>query len=396
MKPCHKQLNMTFICENLGIICILLQAVIYVILRAITRPMNEDTRFRNLSCPTDRTITVADQTYLFFGGTAYLGLSNQAEFRDLHITGIYRYGINNGTSRNNNVQLAVYTQAESYLAATYGVEEAILLSSGYLAAQLAIKHLSHLGKLCYAPAAHPSLWLHDNPGVQGDFSSWAHACVEEINNAPEEAFVIVSNSLDNMLPRDYDFGIFKAVNPRKKLYFLVDDSHGINVISAARFSLDITQFQHPNWALIVVSSLAKGMGIDAGAVFGSRALMQAMRAHPIFTGASPASPAAAYALQHAEGLYKQAHHSLQQNMKQMQAQLPPSCIYRPDFPVYTFKEVDLFNYLKEAGILISSFPYPLASDPLLNRVVVNGAHRATDIAYLQECLVTFFAERKKK
>lgn len=358
--------------------------------------MNQDSLFRNLPCPTDRTIEVADQTYLFFGGTAYLGLSNQADFRDLHISGMYRYGINNGTSRNNNVQLAVYGQAEAYLAATYGVEEAILLSSGYLAAQLAIKNLSHLGKIYYAPAAHPSLWLQDNPGVKGDFSSWAYSCVQEINNAPEEAFVIVSNSLDNMLPSSYDFEIFKAVNPAKKLYFLVDDSHGINVISNARFSVDSARFQRSNWELIVVSSLAKGMGIDAGVVFGSRALMQAMRGHPIFTGASPASPAAAYALQHAEAIYKQAYISLQRNMKQLQAELPASCIYRADFPVYTFKEVALYDYLKKAGILISSFPYPLASDPLLNRVVINSAHTVADIARLQECLVTFFAEHEKK
>ena len=64
-------------------------------------------------------IEVNNDTYLYFGGTAYLGIPQNKEFIGLYTEGLYRYGLNNGTSRGNNVQLAIYNEAETFIAQKY-------------------------------------------------------------------------------------------------------------------------------------------------------------------------------------------------------------------------------------------------------------------------------------
>ena len=77
------------------------------------------TTFRNLSQSTGRTIHMDDQSYLFFGGTAYLGLLDNKDYIELFKEGIDRYGLNNGTSRTNNVQLGIYAEAEKFMAGRF-------------------------------------------------------------------------------------------------------------------------------------------------------------------------------------------------------------------------------------------------------------------------------------
>ena len=89
--------------------------------------------FTHLEQPTGRVIVVGGKEYLFFGGTSYLGLATDKAYASIFIEGIQRYGINNGTSRNNNVQQAIFDQAEEYAAKRFGFEASLLLSSGYLA-----------------------------------------------------------------------------------------------------------------------------------------------------------------------------------------------------------------------------------------------------------------------
>ena len=46
---------------------------------------------------------------LFFGGTAYLGIPHNDEFRKLFIRGMEIYGVNHGASRNNNITLDIFS-----------------------------------------------------------------------------------------------------------------------------------------------------------------------------------------------------------------------------------------------------------------------------------------------
>ena len=348
--------------------------------------------FRKLHQPTDRTIVFQDQRYLFFGGTAYLGLLANAEYIELFKKGIDIYGLNNGTSRSNNVQLGVYDEAEEALAKRFNFNASAMFSSGYLAAQAAVQVISKLGKVYYAPNAHPALWLGVNPQSNCDsFSKWVDIVIDEINDSKESDFVIITNSLDNLKPELYDFTKFSKIDKSKNIILILDDSHGIGVLRKNEISMPLEVLNNcGNIEIVVVASLAKGLGTDAGVVMGSADMVARVKSHPIFMGGSPASPAAMYALIHGVSIYNNSFDKLHRNIAEFSDYIKtvPTLNAVKSFPVFTSENPSLYDYLKNNNILISSFPYPLADSPLLNRIVISALHEKQDLEKLAYLLQT--------
>lgn len=335
--------------------------------------------FTHLHQPTGRLISDDDRTYLFFGGTSYLGLLMNEAYIDLYKKGISIYGLNNGTSRNNNIQLGIFDIAEEAAAVRFGFEDAMLVSSGYLAAQLVVRSLALYGTLLYAPNSHPALWLDVNPEVSGLMDSWLKDVVEHINASKEESFVIVSNALDNLTPQHYDFSPLLQIDPNKKIVLLVDDSHGIGVVRQNKVSTELSMFDDTAIDVVVVASLAKGMGTDAGIILSSNKWIQRFRKSSFFTGASPASPAFMYAFTNSQEIYLDEFRKLQQNIKLFADLIGNKLSHIPHFSVFSSTEPRLYQKLVREGFLISSFPYPLETDPPLNRIVLSSLHVADDL-----------------
>lgn len=342
--------------------------------------------FTHLEQPTGRVIVVGGKEYLFFGGTSYLGLATDKAYASIFIEGIQRYGINNGTSRNNNVQQAIFDQAEEYAAKRFGFEASLLLSSGYLVAQFLVRTLATEGEVLHAPSCHPSLWLDEKPTAVGSFVDWAAAAVAYINQSPQTSFIIVSNSLDNMKPEIYDFTVFKHIDPNKKVVLLLDDSHGIGVTRENGISFDSSNFHLPNIELIVVASLAKGLATDAGLILADGPRIKSLKRSNFYTGASPSSPASLYAFIYGEQIYLEQFQKLQHNIRYFRARIALQLNAVSNFPVFSSTDPSLYARLMDAGILVSSFPYPLATDPLLNRIVVNAHHTEADLDRLSHAI----------
>lgn len=343
--------------------------------------------FQELHQPIGRIIRQAGKGYHFFGGTAYLGLSTNEEYTELFKEGVDRYGLNNGTSRSNNVQQGIYKDAESNMASRFGYQEALLVSSGYLAAQLVVRQMYDLGEVLYAPGTHPALWLDNRASLpQVDFATWATQCIAYINGATQNTFVVVANTLDNLTPCKYDFSVFNQVHPAKKIYLLLDDSHGIGIAKANRCYVAQEDFTTPSIELVVVASLAKGMGTDAGIILCSDDMAKLFSKSPFFRGASPTSPAALYALVKGEPLYKDAVSALHKNRRYLHTRLDDEIQRLPDFPVFTINRQTAFQELLENQILISSFAYPLPEDPLVNRIIISAYHQQEDLDRLIACL----------
>lgn len=343
--------------------------------------------FEQLHQPTGRVIHHGGEAYLFFGGTAYLGLSTNEEYIELYKEGVDLYGLNNGTSRSNNVQHGIYQEAESHIASRFGFEGAVMLSSGYLAAQLAIRQMDTLGEVLYAPGTHPALWRDNRVSLpQIDFDEWALQCVAYINKATEKNFVVVANTLDNLRPCKYDFSIFKNVHSTKKIYFLLDDSHGIGIAEANRCYIKQEDFKTESVDLVIVASLAKGMGTDAGVILCSSDMARWFSKSTFFRGASPASPAALYAFVKGQHLYENAVTALHKNRRYLDIRLGENIQRLTDFPVFTTDRQTAFRELLENRILISSFAYPLAEDTLINRIIISACHRQEDLDLLIKSL----------
>jgi len=341
--------------------------------------MNAD--FTLISEPFSNTINVGGTEYLYFGGTAYLGLSQNHEFINLYTEGIKKFGLNNGTSRTNNIQLAIYREAEQVAAKRFGAEDSLITSSGFLAAQLAVKALSPLGKVIYAPATHPALWLATQPQRLESFSRWKAEIVDEVNKSEEQNWILISNSMNNLFPEIYDFDFLKNVESQKKIILIVDDSHGTGVNNnglGAFCKLPKAE----NIESIVVASMAKALGIDAGMILGSRKIIQQLKNTNVFAGASPPSAAGLFSFIHGEEIYSEALKKLQQNITQFRSGLNLTSKFEPEFPAFLFTHSDFAARLMTKNILISSFPYPTPDSEPINRIVLSSWHTEKNILNL--------------
>ncbi|WP_113660889.1 aminotransferase class I/II-fold pyridoxal phosphate-dependent enzyme [Pedobacter nanyangensis] len=349
--------------------------------------MNFKQPFNQLDQKLSATIAVNESKYLYFGGTAYLGIPQNQEFIKRYMEGISRYGLNNGTSRGNNVQLGIYDEAEAFAAQKFGAQAALISSSGYLAAKLVVQHYAAFGNIRYAPNSHPAIWLHGDPENRLEFEDWSRQIVEEINSSKAEKWVLLSNSMNNLYPEIYDFSFISNINPDKKIVLIIDDSHGIGILNAGTgVFTGVPKLGHVE--LVVVASMAKALGLDAGVVLGSKQAIQELKQSDEFYGASPPAAAGLYALIRADEIYQKAYEKLQHNVKKFAELLPNQSLWHfvDKFPVFLCKQDHVERQLLEEKILISSFPYPDKNGKILNRIVLSSWHNDPDILKLISAL----------
>ncbi len=323
----------------------------------------------------------------FFGGTAYLGMPENREFKKLVFEGIERYGINHGASRNNNVTLDIFSIAEAQAATRCGAEASILLSSGYLAAQMVIQHYLSTHKLVYAPDTHPALWIGKPNPPKCTFSQWVDHAIS-IANKSETPILLISNSLNNLYPEIYNFDWLKRITPGKKVVLLVDDSHGIGITGPEGEGIYPFIPDLPNIEVIVIASMAKAIGVDAGVVLGKKSIIRDLRNSPVYAGSSPPSPGLLYAYVHAEKIYSSQLSMLRENLKFFLELISKKSGIRfeENFPVILLKESADADDLMKKGIIISAFPYPDAQGVNLKRIVINSSHTWDELKNLAAIL----------
>jgi len=337
--------------------------------------------FKSISQPFSNTINIGGVKYLYFGGTAYLGMSQNPEFTALYIEGIKKFGLNNGTSRTNNIQLGIYDEAEKIAAERFGSENALITSSGYLAAQLTVNGLCDFGKVVYAPSSHPALWLENQYTNPKSFSAWKSEIVTQINSTEEQNWVLISNSMNNLFPEIYDFNFLAEVYNHKNIILIIDDSHGIGVNNGG-MGCFIKLPKKENIECVVVASMAKALGLDAGLVLGSAKIIGKLKQTNTFIGASPPAAAGLFAFIKGEEIYKKAWLKLQEHTNFLVSKLTSHWKFEPGFPVFYLNNPTLAEMLLTHKILISSFPYPNADSERINRIVLSSWHTIEDIENL--------------
>jgi 8-amino-7-oxononanoate synthase len=340
------------------------------------------TSFEKLNKAPSRLISQQNQDCLYFGGTSYLGINHNEHFRDLYLKGLQELGLNNGTSRSNNVQLAIYNEAEKEASSRFYSEASLITSSGFLAAQLVVRHFLSFGEVIYAPNCHPALWLNNKPDVQGNFKEWIVNTIHYINQSKSKRFVIISDALNNLKPEIHDFSSLQEIQGDKEIVLIADDSHGLGVIGEKGVGVYSELPSSKNIVRIVVASMAKGLGIDAGIVLSDAKTIDSLKRTGVFLGASPPAPALLHAFVNAKDIYHDEWKKLYTNMLSMEEMIPEGFVFAKGFPVYYTERLGLYNQLLSKDIVISSFPYPQANYPLLNRIIVSSWHRKEDLQYL--------------
>lgn len=330
-----------------------------------------------------RTFWQNGQEWLYFSGTAYLGMPHLPGFRDLLQEGMARYGTNFGGSRRSNMQLSVFSEAEQQLADWVGTEAALTVSSGSLAGQLLVRFLRKLGPCYFSPYIHPALWPDDYVASDLTFSDW----VDQVARVPargENPIPLLCASVDPLRARDISFDWLGELPADRRYWVVIDDSHGLGILGRQGGGIFRTLPDYDHIEYLIVGSLAKGPGLPGGGIFGRRILIDQLWRSPFFIGASPMVPAYLYAWQRSGPILARQLTRLQQNIGWLENQWPGQLPVRHQsaYPVFYVPDPLLGQRLANDRILISSFPYPGPNDPLLNRIVVSALHQEEDLTRL--------------
>ncbi|WP_428667552.1 aminotransferase class I/II-fold pyridoxal phosphate-dependent enzyme [Runella sp.] len=357
--------------------------------------MSDSANFHQIDHLPGRTINLHGQEYLFFSGTAYLGLPQNSEFHRLTQEGLHQYGSVYGSSRNGNLQLSIYDRAEQKLAAWVGVDSAITLSSGMLAGQAAMRQLMLEGyEFMYSPDVHPAVWHLPQVNIPKEtFQSWTENTIISVQNTNGK-IAIITNAVDALRGKLYDFDWVKNIPEDRDIVLLVDDSHGLGVTGEEGRGVWKRIPKRDNVRLIVTASLAKAMGLPGGIIFSDAATLHRIRYSAYFGGCSPIAPAHLYAYMHAEALYAEAYAHLQTNIQQFTDAIRDLDLlsFTDNYPVFYTEHDELYPFLMERGIFIYSFSYPKPTDKANTRVVLSAWHTPEDIQQLSAACRDFAAQ----
>lgn len=335
-----------------------------------------------------REITLKGKDYLYFGGTAYLGLQTDQEFQGALIRNIRKYGTNYGASRNSNIRYSIYEEAEEYLAEIVGSDTCVSLSSGYLAGQFVAQYFNTTKyKLFYAPNTHSALHLATNIKQAVTFASLNIAVREHLDGKSRSTPVVLLDSIDFSGAHYPDFEGLKQL-PLEKVILIADDSHGIGVIGSNGGGVfRILRSLGPK-ELIVCASLGKGIGIQAGAIFGSRDRIGQLLRTPFFGGASPAAPAYLATLLESRQLYSSKRENLTKNKAYFldNVRKKKHFNFMKGHSVFSYSDPSLTNALFENGIIITDFSYPNEHAGLKSRIVLSAHHTEKDILSLAKVI----------
>ena len=341
-----------------------------------------------------REITINEEKYLYFGGTAYLGLQTDSEFQELLIDNIKKYGTNYGASRKSNIRLGIFDKAEAYLAELVGSESCITMSSGYLAGQFVTQFLDQKEHtLFYTPNTHSALYV----AISAEKKPKSYITCAALNIALRDHLehhkttpVVFLDAIDFSGANYPNFEGLQML-PLSELILVVDDSHGIGVVGekGAGVYKKIKELQPKE--LMVCCSLGKGFGVQAGAIFGTTVRLLELKDSNFFGGASPASPAHLASIVHGEKIYTTKRVRLEGNTHLFLENLnhPIKFKYMEGHPAFSFVDEKLTSYLEKKHIIVTSFRYPNDNSNLMSRIVISAAHTKADILKICDVINDF-------
>ncbi|MEJ2585018.1 MAG: aminotransferase class I/II-fold pyridoxal phosphate-dependent enzyme [Robiginitalea sp.] len=331
------------------------------------------------------------KSYLYFGGTSYLGMQRDPEFLKLMSEGMRRLGTHWGASRVGNVTLPVYQRAEAALASWMGSPACLTLSSGFLAARLVAEYFFRRHTCFFSPNCHEAL-LPPGSTRQPDWESLARTLETYLVQPGAGPPVVFTDSMGGPGRPGPVWDLLEELP--KKCILVADDSHGIGISgpdgSGSWKALDAMGFKE----LVVCGSLGKAMGVTAGFAAGTAQRLAQLEKTPFFAGASPAPPTGLSTLTKAleSGMYQKKWQRLNARVKFLQDRIGSLdlLMFQKAYPVLGFRNRRLAQFLLERNILITDFEYPAEGDALsYSRIVITAAHQETQLQYLAAVLKEF-------
>jgi 7-keto-8-aminopelargonate synthetase-like enzyme len=344
----------------------------------------------NLEQKIDRIILHHGKRYRYFSGTSYLGMGMDLAFQEKVIEGVRRYGLNHGQSRGNNVRLAVYDEFEAFFANSAQSEAALVMSSGYLAGTAALRHLqADASEIWIAPDTHPAILPNElAPDPRQSFEVWKASCLEKSKQLSPQRILILGNAVNPLRSRIHDYSWLTEIGKKHELSLLIDDSHAFGVIGNGLFGTYANLKKLPA-KVLVSGSIGKGLGLPAGIILCKKSTKAKILQLPIYGGASPCPPGYLQAFLESQDIYLIQKEKLSTNCKIFNHLIADfkGISGNAAFPVFNYSDDSWVEKLELNGFITSSFPYPTANDPQVNRIIISGFHLKADLDLLAEKLI---------
>lgn len=325
-----------------------------------------------------RVVSDGKSHFLYFGGTSYLGLSQHPEFLKILTDNLQRWGTSYGSSRNANVKLSVYDEAEQALSHWIGSEAAVTVTSGTLAGWMALKIFEKEHSFCHVRGTHPAV-------VQTNSREIAEA---ELPLLPSQKTVVTADSFlaNRTVPTN-----FEDLSNMEHVKIIVDDSHGLGFTGMDGSGIFTSLDGLPNHQKMIVASLGKAMGLPGGIICGSTKLIEKVKNSEGFVTASGMLPAYLQTFIDAQNLYASQRQKLQENLDYFVSEMGEALSFynfSENYPVLYSEKEELTLFLHTKKIMIVNFDYPLPGQKL-NRIVLSAHHKTEDIQILATALKEF-------
>ncbi|MEN3323717.1 aminotransferase class I/II-fold pyridoxal phosphate-dependent enzyme [Mariniflexile soesokkakense] len=334
----------------------------------------------------DREIIVKGKPFLYFGGTAYLGLATHSGFQNNVISGMKKWGTAYGSSRNANIKLAIFDEAEKLIAKLIKAEAAVTYSSGTLAGKLVVEYLSKSENTFYHyPKTHPAIL--QNKSLPLFVNEKLHPNL--LNNTAEN-IVITADAFLGLEVTPTSFEFLNDIPSNKKITLVIDESHSLGIVGIYIEGI-FNAISNKNLVRkIMVSSLGKALGISGGIAASDKNFIDSLKTEPDFISSSSISPAYLEAFMLSQDIIKAQQKKLQVNLEFLfdGFHLNSDFKYNKNYPVIYCEDEKIFENLYERGIIITNFKYPTYKKEMC-RIVITPNHTKNDLIKLKECLIAF-------
>lgn len=245
-------------------------------------------------------------SYLYFGGTSYMGLAGHPEVVEAGCEALRRYGVHSATSRSRIGTIPPVREVERLAAEYFGTEEAFYYGSGYMSNHILVSALAGgMDAVLLDEGSHYSVAEAARlPGVpvipfaHGDPAALAAAA------APYRRILVMADGVGPSMGEAAPVEEFvRVVSGFERAVLLLDDAHGVGVLGAQGRGVleELGMWELANGGagcgpveLAVGGTLSKALGGFGGIIPGTRAFTDAARrASHYFDGASAPPSAAA-------------------------------------------------------------------------------------------------------
>ena len=323
----------------------------------------------------DRKIVVDGVEYLYFGGTNYLGMTTNPEFQTILFESIKKWGTSYGSSRNSNIKLSVYENAEKLLAQNLNTQAALTVSSGMLAGKLVVDYLSKAtDAMFHFPDAHPALM---HPASLPIFTG--SQLNPKLLDKSIASITVVTDAVLAQCVEPIDLSLLLTISKEIKVNLVIDESNSFGILDDNWQ----TPLQRENIRIIKVASLGKAIGISGGVIAGNQNFITEMGKQDCFIGAAEMNPAILETYLNAQEIYRLQKQKLQGNLKYFDTHFKKRALFRfhPSYPILYFEDDFVSKKLLENKIITTSFRYTNASGKL-NRIVLTANHTLADLEKL--------------